>query len=373
MPLGVLLSGGIDSSAVAYYAQQANPRKIETFSIGFDDPSFDESAFARSAARFLGTEHHELLVTAKEALELMTLFPEIADEPLADPSLIPTYILSKFARQNVIVSLGGDGGDELFSGYPMFQADIAARLYEKVPLLARQRLIEPLIQALPVGYTNLSMDFKLKRFISGFGVPSSYRHHQWLASFPFHEQRQLLAKGVYEQLNGASVYEDLDRHIQESRTDVLSRQINHLYLRTYLMDDILTKVDRASMHNGLEVRAPFLDSKVVELVNTFPKEFKQRGMRTKYILKKMMNGKLPRSIIDRPKKGFGLPLAKWLVGDLKNLCNEVLSHENIASSGLFDWEHVRRLKDAHFNKKANNYKQIWTLMVFQMWHKRWFN
>lgn len=372
VPLGVFLSGGIDSSAISYYAQRESSKKIKTFSIGFREKSFDESSYARRVSEFLGTEHHEAVVSTKEIIELLPEFVDIADEPMSDPSLIPTYILSKYARTGVTVALGGDGGDELFSGYPMFQADIPAMIYEKIPAVVRKKILEPLIRALPVGHNNLSIDFKLKRFISGFDVPSRYRHHMWQASFTPQQQEELLLDDSKLKLGVEDVFDDLDRYIEESGTSNSDRQKDYLYLRTYLMDDILVKVDRASMHNGLEVRAPFLDCDVVDLVNTFPSSFKQQGFQTKYILKKVMEGKLPTDIIHRRKKGFGIPLATWLAGDLKDFCNEVLSQNNIETAGLFNWNYIDQLKKDHFSKRVNNYKQLWTLIVFQMWYNQWF-
>jgi len=366
VPLGIFLSGGVDSSAITYYAKK-HTKDVKTFSIGFERQSFDESSYARQVAQFLGTDHHEMILTAKDVLNVVPHLAEIIDEPLADPSLIPTYLLSQFTRSHVTVALGGDGGDELFAGYPMFQADYFAKIYEKIPRAIRKNIIEPLIRALPVGHDNLSLDFKLKRFMNGFDVPARYRHHTWLASFNPHEQELLL-----KEKGGGELLEDLDRYISESGTKNTDRQRDYLYLRTYLMDDILVKVDRASMHKALEVRAPLLDRDVVDLVDTFPTSFKQRGLTTKYILKKIMADKLPRHIVNRAKKGFGMPVAEWLCGELKPLCNELLARDKVMEAGLFHWDYIDRLKQAHFNKKANNYKQLWTLMVFQMWYQKWF-
>ena len=372
VPLGVFLSGGIDSSAISYYAQRDSINKIKTFSIGFNEPSFDESSYAQQVAKWLDTDHHATTITTKEITELLPQFSDIMDEPMADPSLIPTFLLSRFTKTKVTVALGGDGGDELFSGYPMFQADLPAKLYEKIPSFIRKKMLEPMIYSLPVGHHNLSLDFKLKRFISGFDVEPCYRHHTWQASFTAAQQLKLFSDDVKSQVAGCNVFADIDRYLHESGTSNLNQQRDYLYFRTYLLDDILTKVDRASMHNGLEVRAPFLDRAVVDLVNSFPQQFKQRGLQTKYILKRVMKNKLPADIIHRQKKGFGLPLAAWLAGDLKGFCNEVLSEDNIKSSNLFNWEQVSKLKDDHFNHRANNYKELWTLLVFQMWYNRWF-
>lgn len=364
-PLGIFLSGGIDSSAVAYYAQKSSKTPIQTFSIGFEEKSFDESDYARKVSRHLGTIHHEMRVTSKSMKEILQHFGEIIDEPLADPSIIPTYILSKFTSGVVIVALGGDGGDELFAGYPMFQADVVADWYQYVPRFIN-RFVAFILKTLPIQHTNLSFDFKIKKFLKGFEVSKRYRHQQWLSSFSLTEQ-SLLCHSI-----SGDIYEDIDRYLMESLIGTPEQQRDYLYLRTYLMDDILVKTDRASMRYGLEVRAPFLDTTVVEFANALPVSYKQKGFTTKLILKEAMRGKIPDEIIDRPKKGFGIPLAQWLSGDLREFCESVLSRGEISKSGLFRYEYIECLKNDHFSKRRNNYKELWTLMVFQMWYNQWF-
>jgi len=364
-PLGIFLSGGIDSSAIAYYAQKNSDTPIRTFSIGFEEKTFDESNYARKVARHLGTKHLEMNVTSASMKDLLEHFGQILDEPLADPSIIPTYILSKFTSESVTVALGGDGGDELFAGYPMFQADVIARWYQYVPAFINHLLLGA-IKVLPIQHTNLSLDFKIKRFLKGFEVSQKYRHQQWLSSFSLTEQT-LLCHNI-----SGNIYEDIDRYMVESSVGTSIQQRDYLYLRTYLMDDILVKVDRTSMRHGLEVRAPFLDTAIVEFANSLPTSFKQKGFATKRILKETMRGKIPDEIINRPKKGFGIPLAQWLSSDLRPFCESVLSREEISKSGLFKYEYVERLKDDHFAKRSNNYKELWTLMVFQIWYNQWF-
>ncbi len=364
-PLGIFLSGGIDSSTIAYYAQKNSSTPIQTFSIGFEEKTFDESSYARKVSSYLGTEHHEMKVTSESIKNILKHFGEILDEPLADPSMVPTYILSKFTSESVTVALAGDGGDELFAGYPMFQADVIARWYQYVPKFINRFLFNT-IKVLPVQHTNLSFDFKIKKFLKGFEVSKQYRHQQWLSSFSLAEQ-SLLCHNV-----SGTIYEDIDRYLAESLAGSLEQQRDYLYLRTYLMDDILVKVDRTSMRHGLEVRAPFLDTAIVEFANSLPTSFKQKRFITKRILKETMRGKIPDEIINRPKKGFGIPLAQWLLSDLRSFCESVLSREEILKSGLFRYEYVERLKNDHFMKRSNNYKQLWTLMVFQMWYSHWF-
>jgi len=218
---------------------------------------------------------------------------------------------------------------------------------------------------LPVSDKNFSLDFKLKKFIEGAILARPHRHQVWLGSFNRAERRKLFNREAWQGLERKNEFEDTDKYFSEI-PDVL-----YLYLRTYLMDDILVKADRASMLNSLEVRSPLLDYKVVDFVNSLPYDFKLRGWTGKYILKELMRDKLPHNIVSRPKKGFGIPLSYWLRHDLKGFCNEVLSEKNINNAGLFNFEYVNKLKHDHFSKKSNNRKLLWTLMIFQIWHNKW--
>ncbi len=365
VPLGIFLSGGLDSSTIAYYAQKNSNSKIKTFSIGFEEKSFNESNYANKVSQFLGTEHYSQILTPKDSLNMIPYVLNNTDEPFADPSIIPTYLLSKFTREKVTVALSGDGGDELFAGYPTFQADILADIYKKMPGFIRKNVLEKIILNLPVSDKNFSLDFKLKKFIEGAILARPHRHQVWLGSFNRAERRKLFNREAWQGLERKNEFEDTDKYFSEI-PDVL-----YLYLRTYLMDDILVKADRASMLNSLEVRSPLLDYKVVDFVNSLPYDFKLRGWTGKYILKELMRDKLPHNIVSRPKKGFGIPLSYWLRHDLKGFCNEVLSEKNINNAGLFNFEYVNKLKHDHFSKKSNNRKLLWTLMIFQIWHNKW--
>ena len=376
VPLGVFLSGGIDSSTIAYYAQKiardTGAKPIQTFSIGFTEDSFDESKYARQVAEFLGTEHHEKILSAKEGAALIPVIADLLDEPMADASIIPTYLLSQFTREHVTVALGGDGGDELLCGYDTFLAHRFAGIYEKVPEALRRQIIEKMIPLLPASHKNMSLDFKVKKFIAGFYGDKKYRNQRWLGAFDKDERRKLFSKKIGKEIENLNEFEDIDNYLKGLSTNDCYDQLTYLYLRTYMMDDILVKVDRASMYNSLEVRAPFLDTDVVEFLVNVPLSFKLHGFTTKYLLKKLMEDKLPREIVFRKKKGFGIPLAEWLSGELKPLVLEMLSEERLNKQGLFDITYVKGLLDDHFSKKADNRKPIWTLLVFQMWYDRWY-
>lgn len=359
VPLGVFLSGGIDSSTVAYYAAKAG-KKIDTFSIGFEEKSFDESSFARLAAKHLGTKHHEEVMRSRDALDLVRDIPDVFSEPVADPSVIPTMILSRFARKSVTVALGGDGGDELFAGYPTFQAHGLGALYASLPGGVRKG-IERAVEYLPTSHANFSLSYNLKKFVGSGTQDPLHRHLEWLGTFDTAARKRLL--GSVE-----PVFETADTFRREFEGGDMNALL-YTYMRTYLMDQVLVKVDRASMHYALETRAPFLDYRVVDFVLALPYAMKYRG--TKYLLKQLMKDKLPHEIVFRKKKGFGIPLAEWLTSELRPLSEELLSEESLGKHGLFDPLYVAERKKQHMDKTRDNRKELWNLMVFQMWYQKW--
>lgn len=367
-PLGVYLSGGIDSSTVAWYAAQETP-DLNTFSIGFADADFDESTYARKVAAHLGTRHHERIVTAEDALATIPSIADVFSEPVADASVIPTMLLSQFARETVKVSLGGDGADELFAGYPTFAAEQAYGLYGRLPRQLRA-FSRDVINTLRASEHNFSPSYAMKKFVSSDSEVREERHLEWLGAFG-EKERELLAAGPLRAILAKSPFEGAQRYAREyEQADEMNRLL-YTYARTYLMDEVLVKVDRASMHHSLEVRAPFLDQHVVELAFSLPYSYKYRNLETKRLLKRLMTGRLPDSSLHRKKKGFGIPLARWLKHELKDLCNELLSEKRLAAHGLFDPAYVLQLKTAHFEGATDNRKQLWNLMVFQMWYDRW--
>lgn len=366
VPLGVFLSGGLDSSTVAYYASRSKKDLLKTFSIGFEDKSFDESSYAEKVASFLGTAHTTLQVTAREIFEDIPKIFKSLDEPLSDASIIPTYILSKLTKKHVTVALGGDGGDELFAGYPTFQAEKIFSFFSALPRALRLSFARA-VNLIPVSHKNLSFDFKLKKFMEGAEESNLfYRHQKWLGTFSDKEKESLLLEEPSPDMN---TFHDIERILESSSFSDDRNKNLFLYQRTYMMDEVLTKVDRASMLSGLEVRAPFLDKDVVEFVNSLPYQYKIKGFTTKYILKKLMKGRLPDEIIHRKKKGFGIPLSAWLSGPLKGLLLELLSKERIRAAGIFNPHEVERLKREHLEGKRDNRKKLWNILCFEMWRE----
>ncbi len=370
VPVGVLLSGGIDSSAVAAMMVRASNRPVPSFSVAFDDPSFDESTHARLVARHLGTEHHEFPLSADTALSMLPQIAAGLDEPLGDSSIIPTYCLSRFTKEHVKVALGGDGGDELFGGYSTLQAHRLANYYLRLAPGWLRNLVDPwVLESLPVSFDNLSFDFKLRRFLRDYSLPTVVRHHRWLGSFTSEEKTRLLGP-----LSGQSQEEVVDlveHHAHLARTRDPLNQVLYCDLKLYLEGDILVKVDRASMANSLEVRVPLLNRLLVEYAAYLPHSFKLRGLTTKFLLRQALKGLLPDAILKRGKKGFNVPVAKWFAGPLKPLLEELLSPQRLKQQGLFQPDYVETLIREHQAHYRDHRKLLWTLLAFQLWFEHW--
>lgn len=366
VPLGILLSGGIDSSTVAAFAVQHATERVKTFSIGFEEDSFDESKYARQVARHLNTEHYEDKLSAATAGDLISEIGTWLDEPMSDGSLIPTFLLARFVRKHVTVALGGDGGDELFAGYPMYYAHTVAAKYLAIPSVLRRGLIEPVVNALPVSTKNMSFDYKAKRFVRAARYDDVTRHHSWFGSFSIDRHRELISKDVLAQTDD-DIYRGVRELVGRSDAKNVIEQMQYADINYYLAEDILTKVDRAAMAVSLETRAPFLDPRVGQFAASIPVEYKLKGKSGKVILKEAMRELLPHDILHRPKKGFGIPIAEWLKGRLNPLMHDMLAPERLNKQGLFNVDYVQRLIKEHETGRASHHKELWTLLVFQLW------
>ena len=362
VPLGVFLSGGLDSSTIVYYAQKNSLQKIKSFSIGFEDKSYDEASYANQVARHLGTDHFNKVLTPKHTLELIDEIYNQMDEPFADASLIPTYFLSKFARLHVKVALGGDGSDELQAGYSTFISDKFKEPLATMPSAFSKGLLNIANVLLPVDDRNISFDFKVKQYLRGFLSDRNHIHQLWLGSFLPEEKMLLFNIEVIDKLQDVSGLDIIDKHFSKTKSSWSEfEKITYYYYQTYLLDDILVKVDRASMFNSLEVRAPFLDKNVVEFMNSLPKKFKIDGFKSKAILKKLMEDKLPDNIVYRSKKGFGIPLSDWIRKDLREEIESVLLKED----QYFNIKYIQLLLNEHHTKKFNHRKLIWNLFILK--------
>lgn len=370
VPLGVFLSGGIDSSAiVALMAQHRPGPEIETFSIAFEESSFDESRWARMVADHFGTHHRVETLSADRLLELLPDVVGWMDEPFGDASLLPTHLLSRFTREHVKVALGGDGGDELFLGYETFRADTAARWYRRMPMALREGVRRAADQ-MPVSTDNFSLDFVIKSFVRGADATAEFRHTRWLSSFLPNSPDDPLRREIRDSIPDGTIYGVMARAYLACRDPSHRQKLSHMYLRTYMCEDILTKVDRASMGTSLEVRSPFMDPDVVSLAARMPARLKLRGgFVAKYALKKALENDLPHDILYRKKKGFGIPVARWLNGGLSDELDRLLAPDRIEAGGLLDASVVSRLVREHREGTRDNRKQLWTLMMLESWRE----
>ncbi len=366
VPVGLFVSGGLDSGIVAAFAAAAKS-ELDCFSIGFDEPSFDESVYAKTIAASLGIRHHLKMFTGRDMLQTLEQLPRLLDEPLADPSIFPLYLLSSFAAEALKVVLSGDGGDELFAGYQTFQADKLMRYYGGLPRFVKN-WIRQTSEHLPVSHDYLSLDYKIKQFLKAEGVPPEIRFFLWRGAFSPSDQCALLAPDVRAELGDYDSYEDVARYIDESELEGGIERLLYLCMKLYLQDNNLVTVDRASMANGLEVRCPLLDQDLVEFVSRLPAKYKLKRFRAKYLLRKAAAGLLPKNIIHRQKKGFGIPLAKWLSTDLKDFMLGHLNEATIRRQGLFDYRYIKRLVDEQLAKIKDHRELLWTLIVFQSWY-----
>jgi len=354
VPLGLFLSGGIDSSALAALMTEAAPGHVKTFSIGFEDDSYDESRYFREVARFLGTDHHDEILGPLKVENLLGPLVDVLDEPLADAAIVPTFLLSRFARSHVTVALAGEGADELLMGYPTYTAHRLARWLRWLPQWARQ-----LAHRLPVSHRYLSFDYKLKRFVSRLDEPLPRRHQLWMGSFG-PEQKTALYRPEFRAYLGRDGLEPLSALGHLGTLE----QVQHLDLNFYLPDNLLVKLDRATMAVSLEGRVPFLDHTLVELAAGLP----TRAKLGKRILKAALPGRIPAAVLKRPKKGFGIPVAVWFRSSLRSFLGDHL--ERLKRHGIFEPRALDTLFRDHQEGRVDHRKELWTLLMLSLWWER---
>jgi len=359
VPVGVLLSGGVDSAALAALAAQETSPPLHTFTIGFAERSFDERADARLVAERYGTEHHELLVRPDPELLLQAL-AEAFDEPFADSSALPTYLVSQLAAEHVKVALSGEGGDELFGGYYTYAADLVA---DRLAPLAR--VARPLVEALPASTRKASLDYRAKRFVRAAHLPPLERHHGWKEIFSAETRAELT--GRRPDFDPVDVYRA--RYAETAGAPELAR-LQDVDFGVYLVDDLLVKTDRASMAHSLEARVPFLDPLVTNLAFALPTRLKVRGLAKKVLLRKAVEPLLPRDVVHGRKRGFSIPAAAWLRGELGPFARETLSADTLRRQGFFRPGPVERLLDEHAAGREDWSRQLWGLLAFTLWYER---
>jgi asparagine synthase (glutamine-hydrolysing) len=359
VPVGVLLSGGIDSALLTALAAQESSEAVRTFSIGFEERSFDELEHARLVATRYATQHRELVLRPDAAL-LLPALAEAFDEPFADSSALPTYLVSQLAAEDVKVALSGEGGDELFGGYYTYAADLLAL---RVGGLARAA--RPLVERLPSSSARASFDYKAKRFARGAHLPPLERHHAWKEIFSREARAEL--RGKRSEFDPVDLLRE--RFAETSAAELLTR-LQDVDLGTYLVDDLLVKTDRASMAHSLEARVPYLDPVVTNLALALPTRLKVRGLRKKVLLRRAAEPLLPRKIVYGKKRGFSIPAAAWLRGELEPFARDVLSRETVERQGYFEPGPVRQLIDDHVAGREDLSRQLWGLIAFTLWHER---
>ncbi len=366
VPVGAFLSGGIDSSAVVALMAGHAPSPIRTFSIGFGDRTYNELPYARQVARRFQTAHEEAFIDP-DIVSLIERLVWHLDEPFGDTSMLPTFLVSRLASRSVKVVLSGDGGDEVFAGYDTYPAQKADGYYRWLPGVARRSLLPALLRAVPPQPAKKGLINKAKRFVEGAALPAELQHVRWMVYLSEVDRSRLFVPDVQVSLNGCSPLKRLLAHFgRVAHRDPLAQQ-QYVDIKTYLVDDILTKVDRMSMATSLEARVPLLDHRVVEFAWSLPPHLKVHRGRTKVILREAMKGVLPREVLAKPKEGFSSPVKHWLRGPLCPLMTDLLSPTRVRSRGYFDPDCVSRWVREHIEGRVNHSHRLWSLMMFELW------
>jgi asparagine synthase (glutamine-hydrolysing) len=362
VPVGIWLSGGLDSSTVLHYAANAYPGRLRTFSITFQGRSFDESRHTREISQLYGTELSEFdLSPSSDLADAVEQISYYSDEPSADAGALPVWFLAQMSRKDVTVLLSGEGADELFAGYLTYRADRYGAAARRVPAFARKAALA-CAGLLPVSDEKISFEYKVKRFLQGSLLAPELAHVFWNGTFSEAEKRSLFRYPNSDPL-AAIIADREDRSRLQHSLDFDQRY--------YLPDDILYKVDRISMAHSLEVRPPFLDPRIVDFANSLPDHFKLRGSESKVVLRRLMKGRLPSSTLRRPKVGFDIPIHDWFRGALKPLLLDTLCEDAVSSRKLFRWTAVERLLREHLERRANWGYHLWGLVILLIWMKRW--
>jgi asparagine synthase (glutamine-hydrolysing) len=372
VPLGVFLSGGVDSSTLVALMSELTPGNVNSFSVAFSEKNFNEEPYAHLVARHFRTRHHVVTADEPALRNAFDALNEYLDEPVADPAVIPTYLMSKFARSEIKVALSGEGGDELFGGYPTYLGARLAQKYLRLPRFLRRQVLERARHLLPVSSGAVPLGLYLRRFFAHAERDPAERHQIWFGMFSPDELDRLFAPDWQGPSPASSaIFAPLERILEGARFDEPLSEMLYLDFRMYLEDNLLVKIDRASMACSLELRTPFLDHRLVEFAAGLPAALKVRGFELKSILKKAVEPWLPRKIVYRQKRGFSVPIARWMREELRPLVEESLSEEKLRRQGIFNAVFVRQLLAEHWSGRADHRKALWTLLSFQLWHERW--
>ncbi|HWS87124.1 MAG TPA: asparagine synthase (glutamine-hydrolyzing) [Pyrinomonadaceae bacterium] len=369
VPLGAFLSGGIDSSAVVALMSEASPTPVKTFSIGFEEQDFSELHHARRVAEHVGAEHHEFVVRP-DALEVLPTLVEHYGEPYADSSAIPTYYVARETRRHVTVALNGDGGDEAFAGYERHAAMQLAERYRRLPEVLREKVIRQTVGLLPTSKRRGGRVRSLKRFLRGASLPPVERYLSWVGVISPEEKEGLYTDEFRRETAGLEERGWIAPWFARANGAGVVDAALLADTMTYLPNDLLVKVDIASMAVSLEARSPFLDHHVLEFAASLPAGLKLRGLTTKYLLKRALRGLLPAENLTRPKMGFGVPIGRWFRGPMQPFLREHLLSERLARRGLLRPEAVRRMVEQHTSGASDHSHPLWTLLMLELWFQR---
>jgi asparagine synthase (glutamine-hydrolysing) len=372
VPLGVFLSGGVDSSTLVALMSELTPGNVNTFSVAFSEKNFNEEPYAQFVARHFRTRHHVVTADEPALRNALSSLAESLDEPIADPAVLPTFLMSKFARSEIKVALSGEGSDELFGGYPTYLGARLAQSYLHLPRFLRRQFFERLQSVLPVSSSAVPWGLFLRRFLSHAERDPAERHEIWFGMFSPAELDQLFSPEWKGPVPASSViFAPVVRVLEGARFDELVSEMQYLDFRLYLEDNLLVKIDRASMACSLELRTPFLDHRLVEFAASLPAALKVRGFELKSIFKKAVEAWLPHKIVFRQKRGFSVPIARWMREELRPLVSDSLNEEKLKRQGIFNATFVRRLLQEHWSGHRDHRKALWTLLSFQLWHDQW--
>ena len=369
VPLGAFLSGGIDSSAVVALMSEESSDPVKTFSIGFEEQDFSELHHARRVAEHVGADHHEFIVRP-DALEVVPLLVEHYGEPFADSSAIPTYYVARETRKHVTVALNGDGGDESFAGYERYAAMRLAEVYYRLPGILRGSLVEPAVGLIPTSEGRRSRVRDAKRFLRAASLPKADRYLRWVSVFDREAKVDLYSESFRNETANAHAAALLDPWFAKANGAGIVDAALLADIMTYLPNDLLVKVDIATMAVSLEARSPFLDHHVIEFAASLPERLKLRGLTTKYLLKRVLKKLLPAENLSRRKMGFGVPIGLWFRGKLQPFLRETVLSEKALNRGLFKTSTVERLVEQHTSGERDYAHQLWTLLMLELWFRR---
>src|SRR6266446_1580861 len=369
VPLGAFLSGGIDSSTVVALMSLESSAPVKTFSIGFEEQDFSELHHARRVAEHVGADHHEFIVRP-DALEVLPILVEHYGELYADSSAIPTYYVARETRKHVTVALNGDGGDESFAGYERYAAMQLAQKYHRLPALLRESVVKQFVDLIPTSEISRSRVRDAKRFLQAASLPKSERYLRWVSVFDANAKRELYSENFSHTTANVHSGDLLDPWFTGANGTGIVDAVLEADIMTYLPNDLLVKVDIATMAVSLEARSPFLDHHVIEFAASLPERLKLRGLTTKYILKRMLKKLLPAENLERPKMGFGVPIGHWFRGELQGFLRETLLSEKAIKRNIFKKESVLRMIELHISRERDFAHQLWTLLMLELWFER---